>query len=110
MSVVTNAAAKLLAVSDLHMGYADNRQVVDLLQPTTDQDWLLVAGDVGEVAAQIKDTLALLRSRFATVVWVPGNHELWSHQSDPLTLRGDYRYRHLVELCREVDVLTPEDP
>lgn len=92
------------------MGYADNRQVVDRLQPTTDQDWLLVAGDVGEVSDQIQSTLATLRSRFSTVLWVPGNHELWSHKADSLTLRGDYRYRHLVQLCRDLGVLTPEDP
>ncbi len=54
MSSATSEAAKLLAVSDLHMGYADNRQIVDRLRPTTDQDWLLVAGDVGEVAEQIE--------------------------------------------------------
>ena len=64
MSVGTEETAKLFAVSDLHMGYADNRQIVDRLQPTTDQDWLLVAGDVGEVAEQIQRTLAVLRSRF----------------------------------------------
>ena len=110
MSVVTSETAKLLAVSDLHMGYADNRKIVDRLQPTTEQDWLVVAGDVGEIAEQIQSTLATLRSRFSTVVWVPGNHELWSHKSDPLTLRGDYRYQHLVRLCREIGVLTPEDP
>ncbi|MDQ1740828.1 MAG: hypothetical protein QOE53_2480 [Pseudonocardiales bacterium] len=110
VSAVTSETAKLLAVSDLHMGYADNRKIVDHLQPTTDQDWLLVAGDVGEVAEQIASTLAALRSRFATVIWVPGNHELWSHKADPLTLRGDYRYQHLVGLCREIGVLTPEDP
>jgi len=100
----------LLAVSDLHMGYADNREVVDRLRPTSDQDWLLVAGDVGEVTEHIGRTLATLRERFATVVWVPGNHELWTHQADSVTLRGDHRYRHLVRLCRELGVLTPEDP
>jgi 3',5'-cyclic AMP phosphodiesterase CpdA len=110
VSAVTGETAKLLAVSDLHMGYAQNRKLVDGLQPTTDQDWLLVAGDVGEVAEQIQSTLATLRGRFHTVVWVPGNHELWSHKADPLTLRGNYRYQHLVQLCRDVGVLTPEDP
>jgi 3',5'-cyclic AMP phosphodiesterase CpdA len=102
--------AKLLAVSDLHMGYADNRQVVDRLRPTTGQDWLLVAGDVGEICEQIQSTLATLRNRFAKVLWVPGNHELWSHQADSVSLRGDHRYRHLVQLCRDIGVLTPEDP
>ena len=110
MSAETSETAKLLAVSDLHTGYADNREIVDRLRPTTDEDWLLVAGDVGEVSDQIQRTLAILRDRFATVLWVPGNHELWSHKADSLSLRGEYRYRHLVQLCRDLGVLTPEDP
>jgi 3',5'-cyclic AMP phosphodiesterase CpdA len=44
------------------------------------------------------------------VVWVPGNHELWTHRADPVRLRGVARYELLVELCRRLGVLTPEDP
>lgn len=100
---------KLLAISDLHMGYADNRQVVDRLQPSTDLDWLIVAGDVGEKVDTIGRTLRELAGRFHTVIWVPGNHELWTHPGDPVTLRGEQRYRHLVQLCRDSGVYTPED-
>ncbi len=101
--------AKLLAVSDLHIGYADNRELVDRLRPTSDSDWLIVAGDVGEKVAAIERTLAELRGRFHSVFWAPGNHELWTHPADPVTLRGDQRYRHLVQLCRDNGVFTPED-
>ena len=41
---------------------------------------------------------------------MPGNHELWTHSRDPLRLRGEERYRHLVEVCRGLGVVTPEDP
>ncbi|MBP0458154.1 metallophosphoesterase family protein [Streptomyces montanisoli] len=101
---------RLLAISDLHAAHAANAEIIDGLRPTSDQDWLLVAGDVGEISTDIERTLALLAGRFATVVWVPGNHELWTHPSDPLTLRGDHRYRHLVSLCRGLGIVTPEDP
>lgn len=101
---------RLLAVSDLHTGYADNREVVDRLRPSTDADWLIVAGDVGEKVDGIQRTLDQLRQRFHTVLWVPGNHELWTHPADPVVLRGEERYRHLVELCRGLGVTTPEDP
>jgi 3',5'-cyclic AMP phosphodiesterase CpdA len=101
--------AKLLAVSDLHAGYAANREVIDRLRPSTAADWLIVAGDVGELAESITGTLGELRSRFAKVIWSPGNHELWTHPSDPVTLRGEERYRYLVAACRSLDVLTPED-
>jgi 3',5'-cyclic AMP phosphodiesterase CpdA len=101
--------ARLLAVSDLHVTYPDNRTIVEALRPGHPDDWLIVAGDVGELAADVEWALALLSRRFAKVIWTPGNHELWTHPRDPVTLRGDYRYRHLVERCRAHGVLTPED-
>lgn len=102
--------AKLLAVSDLHVGYPDNRTVVRDLRPTCDRDWLLVAGDVGELSDDIEWALRTLRERFSTVVWAPGNHELWTMNADPVQLRGQERYQFLVETCRRLGVITPEDP
>ena len=75
----------------------------------TYQDWLIVAGDVAERMGTVVDTLARLRERFATVVWVPGNHELWTTAKDPDQHRGEERYRELVDRCRGIDVVTPED-
>nr|ASV46995.1 metallophosphoesterase [uncultured bacterium] len=100
----------LLAVSDLHLSYAENRAVVDGLRPGSAGDWLLVAGDVAERPEDVEWALRLLCRRFATVVWTPGNHELWTTRDDPVQLRGEARYRHLVELCRSLGVHTPEDP
>lgn len=104
-----SVAASLLAVSDLHVSYAENRAVVDRLRPGSEEDWLLVAGDVGEVFGDVEWALRSLRERFSRVVWAPGNHELWTHASDPLTLRGEERYRALVRMCRDIGVDTPED-
>jgi 3',5'-cyclic AMP phosphodiesterase CpdA len=100
----------LFATSDLHVRHPDNRAVVEAMRPTSDDDWLLVVGDVGEYAADIRWALELLASRFAQVIWVPGNHELWTPARDPIALRGVARYWYLVDLCRELGVLTPEDP
>lgn len=69
-----------------------------------------MAGDVGETAADIEWALGRLRDRFDTVVWAPGNHELWTPRDDPVQLRGVARYEHLVAMCRRLGVLTPEDP
>ena len=41
---------------------------------------------------------------------MPGNHELWTHPRDEITLRGVQRYEALVGICRNLGVLTPEDP
>ncbi len=100
---------RLLAISDLHVGYPQNRDFVAAL-PAGPQDWLIVAGDVGERYEDVAWTLRTLVRRFAAVIWAPGNHELWTHPADPVQLRGDHRYRHLVALCRELGVHTPEDP
>jgi 3',5'-cyclic AMP phosphodiesterase CpdA len=100
----------LLAVSDLHVGYADSRLIVEGLHGGSSDDWLLVAGDVCETVSDLRWTLGQLTERFARVVWAPGNHELWTHPSDPVTLRGVERYELLVEACRELGVATPEDP
>jgi 3',5'-cyclic AMP phosphodiesterase CpdA len=78
--------------------------------PASPRDWLLVAGDVAEKAADIEWALRALRARFATVIWVPGNHELWTLSTDPVQLRGEARYRYLVSMCRRLGVITPEDP
>ncbi|HEX3827873.1 MAG TPA: metallophosphoesterase [Sporichthyaceae bacterium] len=103
-------ARNLLAISDLHVGYPENRKIVADLRPQADDDWLIVAGDVGEMLDDIGWALTTLRERFATVVWAPGNHELWTPREEPLQLRGEERYRHLVELCRSLGIHTPEDP
>jgi 3',5'-cyclic AMP phosphodiesterase CpdA len=100
----------LLAISDLHVAYAENRQFVQDLRPDSEDDWLLVAGDVGERVADVEWVLRTLAARFRTVVWAPGNHELWTPKDDPIQLRGDQRYRFLVEMCRALGVVTPEDP
>ncbi|MDT7631402.1 MAG: hypothetical protein QOI50_3332 [Pseudonocardiales bacterium] len=101
--------AKLLATSDLHVNRKDNRPLVEQLRPTTDEDWLIVAGDVGDRMDDIGWALELLAARFARVVWVPGNHELWTSRAERHPVRGVARYERLVELCRGLGVHTPED-
>ncbi|UWE09635.1 metallophosphoesterase family protein [Actinacidiphila bryophytorum] len=102
--------AHLLAISDLHVGYAANREIVEQLRPGHDDDWLLVAGDVAERTTDITWALSTLTRHFSTVIWLPGNHELWTPPGDPVQLRGEDRYRHLVEQARGLGVITPEDP
>jgi predicted phosphodiesterase len=100
---------RLLAISDLHVGYPENRAYADSLAPADPADWLIVAGDVGEVFADVGFVLASLANRFARVIWAPGNHELWTLPSDPVAIRGVARYEALVKVCRRFGVLTPED-
>ncbi|MFI5621156.1 metallophosphoesterase family protein [Streptomyces sp. NPDC051567] len=110
LAPATPAPGTLFAISDLHVRHDENKKVVDGLWPDSEHDWLLLAGDVSESVEEFEWTLRLLRDRFARVVWAPGNHELWTTPGDPVQLRGEARYRHLVALCRTLGVTTPEDP
>jgi 3',5'-cyclic AMP phosphodiesterase CpdA len=106
---VKTESMKLYAISDLHLRHAANRKLLEEL-PAFEDDWLIVAGDVGETEAHMRYAFTLLQQRFARLFWVPGNHELWTLPGDRLQERGEARYRQLVEICREYGVLTPEDP
>ena len=99
----------LVAISDLHVEATENRRFVQDLRPQNDADWLIVCGDVGELMADVEWGLRTLAQAFEKVLWVPGNHELWTRPDDPCQLRGEARYRHIVELCRALGVITPED-
>jgi 3',5'-cyclic AMP phosphodiesterase CpdA len=100
----------LFAVSDLHVDHAENLAVVEGLRPRSERDWLIVCGDVADSPDEVEAALRILRGRFERVIWTPGNHELLAGRDDPPRLRGEQRYLHLVERCREIDVTTPEDP
>ncbi|HEY7831609.1 MAG TPA: metallophosphoesterase [Solirubrobacteraceae bacterium] len=100
----------LFAISDLHVGHLENRRIVESLRPQSDADWLIVCGDVSDTLEDVEWALKLLAARFATVIWVPGNHELWTLPEDRTGPRGERRYRQLVETCGRIGVLTPEDP
>jgi 3',5'-cyclic AMP phosphodiesterase CpdA len=99
----------LWAISDLHVGFEENRRAVDALEGSPD-DWLIVAGDTGESAAHLDFVLRTLTPRFAQIIWTAGNHDLWTPRTWPPDKRGVAHYERLVALCRRYGVLTPEDP
>jgi 3',5'-cyclic AMP phosphodiesterase CpdA len=100
---------RLWAIADLHLAAEANRDGV-LALPAYPDDWLIVAGDLCEGMQLFTEALGWLLRRFARVIWVPGNHELW------LTDRGSgprssvAKYDALVAAARRLGVLTPEDP
>jgi Predicted phosphohydrolases len=101
---------KLYAISDLHLSVSSNRAALEAL-PAYPQDWLIIAGDIGETVAQLDYALAILTQRFAKVIWVPGNHDLWTlSSSEEPELRGQKKYLRLVAVCQQYGVQTPEDP
>lgn len=100
---------KLHALSDLHLGYAENRAAL-AATPSHPGDWLALVGDLGESLDHLRFAFETLGPRFDRLIWVPGNHELWTLPNNPDQTRGETRYRKLVTFCRDFGVLTPEDP
>ncbi len=102
------SAPRLLAISDLHAGLAANRAWIWAVG-AHEHDWLIVAGDVCEKTPEFATVLGQLSERFAKVLWTPGNHELWTVE-DRGGSRGEAKYHELVDVCRSLGVVTPEDP
>lgn len=100
---------KLWALSDLHVGYRANRELLAHVSPRPG-DWLILAGDVGETLEHLRWAFDHFQPRFARLLWVPGNHELWTSDEHGGRLAGASKYAALVDLCRARGVLTPEDP
>lgn len=100
---------KLYALGDLHLRYEVTRRALQDLRPHP-YDWLILAGDVGETEEHLRFALAIVTRRFGRVLWVPGNHDLWTLPSRPDDLRGQAKYDRQVAICRDFGVLTPEDP
>lgn len=99
---------RLWAISDLHLSYQHNRDAFRALTPHPD-DWLVLGGDIAEKLADLDATFAFCAERFARVIWVPGNHELWTMDDAP-ALRGQAKYEAVVALAQRRSVITPEDP
>ncbi len=100
---------KLYAISDLHLANRVNRQALEALPPYP-EDWLILAGDIGETDLHLQFTLSVLTHRFHQLLWVPGNHDLWTLPVERFSFRGEAKYRHMISICRDYGVLTPEDP
>ena len=98
--------ARLFAISDLHIGHRKNREALEQLE-AREEDWLILGGDLGETTEHLETVFSIVRHKFHTLFWVPGNHELWTTSDG---LKGQEKYDRLIEICREHDVHTPEDP
>ena len=98
---------KLYALGALHLGHRANREALPAWRPHL-EDWLILAGDVGETLEHLELGVRAATERFAQVFWVPGNHELWSHRDG--ATRGVAKYEATLALCRQFRVVTPEDP
>lgn len=99
---------KLFAISDLHLANKPNRDAL-LNLPSYKNDWLILAGDIGEKSEYLRFALFILTTKFEQIIWVPGNHDLWTFPLNDKEPKGVDKYYQLVNICRSYKVLTPED-
>jgi hypothetical protein len=96
---------RVFAWSDLHADLPENmRRLRDLPRGAYQDATLLLAGDVSDDLAVLRQVLGLLREKFARVFFVPGNHELWVRRREaPDSLA---KLRLVQALCAELGVET----
>ena len=70
--------SRVFAVSDIHVDFEANaRWVRQLSCSDYRNDLLILAGDVTHKLLELASCLRTLAARFAKVLFVPGNHDLW---------------------------------
>lgn len=94
----------VFAISDLHTDFKENRLLIERLpKHLYERDILIVAGDIADRLETIEWTLDRLRSSFAQLFFVPGNHELWVRTENYDSVEKLHR---IFEVCRRINVHT----
>lgn len=99
---------RLLSISDIHLTDSNMRKAVTCL-PTFKNDWIILAGDISSKIEHIHFAFEQFTHKFKKVIWVPGNHDLWIKTNTRDELSSDDKYNSLVEICKEYNVISPED-
>lgn len=74
-------AVKIWTISDLHVDYSENfHWVTQLSAYDHTSDLLIIAGDITDVPTLFDRTLRELTGKFHSVLFLPGNHDLWTQR------------------------------
>lgn len=75
--------AKVWVTSDIHIDYQGNfDQLLAFADPGHQHDALIIAGDATDRLDRLQALFQALVPKFDSVLFVPGNHELWVRRSD----------------------------
>lgn len=99
---------KIYALSDIHADYQENLDwLLSLSETDYRDDVLILAGDVSHDMGALRRVFQILSSRFNSVTYVPGNHELWVHGVDDDEFDCSLeKFRAIQALCSEHDIAT----
>ncbi|CAA6655707.1 unnamed protein product [Spirodela intermedia] len=100
-------ATRVYVLSDLHTDYEENMAWVNRLSMEYYANTvLLVAGDVAETYKNFVTTMKMLKDRFRSVFFVPGNHDLWCRREGGSFLHSLEKLNALLDVCRDLGVET----
>ena len=93
---------RLWALSDVHTDHGENLDWLRQMCARNDfrRDGLILAGDVSSRFSILRETLAMCKSAFADVSFVPGNHDIWVTRGEP--------WQDSLSKLRAVDALCDE--
>ena len=95
---------RILAISDLHTDFNENKRLLERIPAAVHADDILIAaGDISNDLDILRATLALLRSKFKKIFYVPGNHELWVRREGGTSVE---KFFSVLALCEALQVQT----
>jgi len=96
---------RIYALSDLHIDYDENRRwLANLSLEDYRDDVLILAGDISDITRYLTLSFRELKKRFRMVLFVPGNHDLWTYRNK---VQNSLIYFDLIKkIARENGILT----
>jgi len=105
----SESVERVWAMSDLHTDAKENLDFIERLDSLAHRrDVLVLAGDISDNMAVVRQTVRSLRRKFARVFLVPGNHDLWVQRQQAADGCADSlaKLAALERLCAEEGVDT----
>jgi predicted phosphodiesterase len=96
---------RFFALSDIHVDYSENLDWIEAISSDKYRnDVLILAGDATDDLVLLERILSGLRVKFSSVLFVPGNHELWLRKGDEdCSLE---KFSVIKKLCQSLGVET----
>jgi predicted phosphodiesterase len=96
---------RIFAISDIHVDYPDNaRWIANLSATDYTDDVIILAGDVSHHIREVETTVASLNRCFKKVLFVPGNHDVWTMKNT--SLNSIEKFDQLLELATNIGAST----
>lgn len=96
---------RIFVISDIHVDFTANADWIKQISDSEyQQDALILSGDVAHNLNLLQETVLRLKSKFAQLFFVPGNHDLWLHNSD--WTDSLEKFQKLTQWCQNSGIQT----